>query len=406
MALKKITEKDFEEALDALTPYGKGSTCWIKELGKTENGTGLYLVIGWTRELGYTQDDIDANGFGGGDSGDCIAYKIGYFNYKPGMRYMLQDFDTFNMPYNLTDDKANGIYMGDVWETDGMLPNSPDSWSIIADGLNKDAQDIWDTWGENGDLDRMAESKNTKGESKMKKCSMQKKKESFAKQNEYRRGELDFRGGFDFNGQQKKSVISKISKALDKAGIPAVVTSGERLEVPFGDDAVYMTAMSQSYGSNKCSYVNVRQKSDRNTDVGVYNVGDAVKVVQEITQGQDAPNESKKHTCSMQKKKESLSAKKSKKQESVFDEIDPSYMLAQTFDEILRHTNDDIVINDSSVAEALGKYAIDDAFRVTDARNEDEFVDEATSILSGSPLDGSTFTASDAEDYARELWNA
>ena len=110
--------------------------------------------------------------------------------------------------------------------------------------------------------------------------------------------------------------------------------------------------------------------------------------------------------CSMQKKQERLLVKPSKKQESVFDEIDPSYMLAQTFDEILSHTNDEIVISDSEVAEALGKYAIDDAFHVTDARNEDEFVDEATSILSGSPLDGSPFTASDAEDYARELWNA
>lgn len=179
MALNKITAKDFEEALDELTPYGEGSTCWIKELGKTENGTGLYLVIGWTRELGYTQDDIDANGFGGGDSGDCIAYKIGYFNYKPGMRYMLQDFDTFNMPYNLTDDKANGIYMGDVWETDGMLPNSPDSWSTIADDLNKDAQGIWDTWGENGELDQMAESK--KSAAKKHTCSMQKKIESLKK---------------------------------------------------------------------------------------------------------------------------------------------------------------------------------------------------------------------------------
>ena len=110
--------------------------------------------------------------------------------------------------------------------------------------------------------------------------------------------------------------------------------------------------------------------------------------------------------CSMQKKQERLLVKPSKKQESVFDEIDPSYTLAQTFDEILSHTNDEIVISDSGVAEALGKYAIDDAFHVTDARNEDEFVDEATSILSGSPLDGSPFTASDAEDYARELWNA
>lgn len=109
--------------------------------------------------------------------------------------------------------------------------------------------------------------------------------------------------------------------------------------------------------------------------------------------------------CSMQKKQERLLVKPSKKQESVFDEIDPSYMLAQTFDEILSHTNDEIVISDSVVAEALGKYAIDDAFHVTDARNEDEFVDEILAGLSGSPMDGSPFGAAEAEEYARKIYN-
>lgn len=88
MALKKITGKDFKEALDALTPYGKGDVVWLKELGKTDGGTGLYLIVGWTRDLGYELSDVEANGFTG-DNDDYIGYKIGYFNYKPGIHYML-----------------------------------------------------------------------------------------------------------------------------------------------------------------------------------------------------------------------------------------------------------------------------------------------------------------------------
>lgn len=177
MALKKITGKDFKEALDALTPYGEGDVVWLKELGKTDGGTGLYLIVGWTRDLGFDWDVVTANGFTG-DNDDYIGYKIGYFNYKPGIRYMLQDFDDFNMPYNLKDDKANGIYSGDVWDTDGYLSNEPSSWDSLASQLNNDAQGIWDTWGENGELDLM-ESKNK--EVKKHTCSMQKKIESLKK---------------------------------------------------------------------------------------------------------------------------------------------------------------------------------------------------------------------------------
>lgn len=158
MALKQITGKDFKEALDALTPYGEGDVVWLKELGKTDGGTGLYLIVGWTRDLGYELRDVEANGFTG-DNDDYIGYKIGYFNYKPGIRYMLQDFDDFHMPYNLKDDKANGIYKGDVWDTDGYLSNEPSSWDSLASQLNNDAQGIWDTWGENGELDLMESKK-------------------------------------------------------------------------------------------------------------------------------------------------------------------------------------------------------------------------------------------------------
>lgn len=172
MALKKITGKDIKEAVDALTPYGEGQVVWLKELGRTDGGTGLYLVVGWTRELGYSPEEIEASGFVG-DNDDYLAYKIGYFNYKPGTRYLLQDFDDFRMPYNLKDDKSHGIYAGDVWATDSYLPNEPAAWSRIADELTKDAQGIWDTWGENGELDLMESKK-----SESAKGSMRRKQES------------------------------------------------------------------------------------------------------------------------------------------------------------------------------------------------------------------------------------
>lgn len=132
----------------------------------------MYLVVGWTRELGYSPEEIEASGFVG-DNDDYLAYKIGYFNYKPGIRYLLQDFDDFRMPYNLKDDKSHGIYAGDVWATDSYLPNEPAAWSRIADELTKDAQGIWDTWGENGELDLMESKK-----SESAKGSMRRKQES------------------------------------------------------------------------------------------------------------------------------------------------------------------------------------------------------------------------------------
>lgn len=178
MALKKITATDFKEAVDALTPYGEGQVVWLKELGRTDGGTGLYLVVGWTRELGYSTEEIEASGFVG-DNDDYLAYKIGYFNYKPRIRYLLQDFDDFRMPYNLKDDKSHGIYAGDVWATDSYLPNEPAAWSRIADELTKDAQGIWDTWGENGELDLMESKK-----SESAKGSMRRKQEGLAKKNE------------------------------------------------------------------------------------------------------------------------------------------------------------------------------------------------------------------------------
>lgn len=229
----------------------------------------------------------------------------------------------------------------------------------------------------------------------MKKCSMQKKKESLAKKNEKLFMLYDIHHNYpDFgkmscwrNPQFWKDYEDYYSKAYPTMGIKITMKDNDSVDVTSNGKFI------MNY-----SWKNGRHRATAEDGSGFKHPGfgfrdDLSMIYRGATGKEMGPYNA-------------VYVDESKKQESVFDEIDPSYMLAQTFDEILSHTNDEIVISDSGVAKALGKYAIDDAFHVTDARNEDEFVDEATSILSGSPLDGSPFTASDAEDYARELWNA
>lgn len=74
--------------------------------------------------------------------------------------------------------------------------------------------------------------------------------------------------------------------------------------------------------------------------------------------------------------------------------------------EIMNHTNDDITVEDAGVAEYLGRITIADFFQTTCAKNADEFAEEVTCGLSGSPLDGSPFGAAEAEAYARDYWEA
>lgn len=277
MALKKITGKDFKEALDALTPYGEGDVVWLKELGKTDGGTGLYLIVGWTRDLGFDWDVVTANGFTG-DNDDYIGYKIGYFNYKPGIRYMLQDFDDFNMPYNLKDDKANGIYSGDVWDTDGYLSNEPSSWDSLASQLNNDAQGIWDTWGENGELDLMES----------------KKKEADDK---------------DWMNDRFKSAEDFLN-TLDTAERDAFVE--EYFMACVDADPAWNDKKDSDY------YLNF---SDYDTLKEFYDTGKVVLFSPDYYKMR-RPSEAKKRSCSMQKKIESL-----KKNEGVDD--DAEQMLAE-----------------------------------------------------------------------------
>lgn len=169
MALTKITGKDFKEAVSSLT---NGYTCWHKLLGRTDAGTELVFVIGWS-DAGYDEDDAKQNGYA--DGRYTICSKIACQSRYNGSQ---SDYDgDFEMPY----DKETG----DVWDTDTMVSNNESDWETDAATYNKDAQAIWDTYcvpDEDGftALDALFESKKS-SEAKKHTCSMQKKIESFKK---------------------------------------------------------------------------------------------------------------------------------------------------------------------------------------------------------------------------------
>ena len=113
-----------------------------------------------------------------------------------------------------------------------------------------------------------------------------------------------------------------------------------------------------------------------------------------------------KMTCSMQKKIESLK-KKSKKCEGLLDDLpyDAPVAIESLCAEIMSHT-EEFTIEDADVAEMCGKWYIRSyADGPTAAQNEDEWVDEVLTGLSGSPVDGSPFGVSEAEGYARKIYN-
>lgn len=170
MALKQITAQDFKEAVDSLN---NGSTCWRKILGRTEEGTELCFVVGWS-DAGYDEDDAKKNGYF--DDGYTICSKIACQSRYNGSQ---SDFDgDFTMPY----DKETG----DVWDTSTMVSNNESDWDSDAKSYNEDAQAMWDTYCVSGDdgltaLDAMVESKQNPESKQSKGCSMKRKIESLAK---------------------------------------------------------------------------------------------------------------------------------------------------------------------------------------------------------------------------------
>lgn len=116
----------------------------------------------------------------------------------------------------------------------------------------------------------------------------------------------------------------------------------------------------------------------------------------------ESKRRSEKLACSMQKKKESLA----KKSEGFMEDIpyDAPVAIDALCAEIMSHT-EAFTIEDAAVAEMCGKWYIRNyADGPTAAHNEDEWVDEVLTGLSGSPVDGSPFGAAEAEEYAHKVF--
>lgn len=208
MALKQITAKDFKDAVSSLT---NGYTCWHKLLGRTDAGTELVFVIGWS-DAGYDEEDAKKNGYA--DGSYTICSKIACQSRYNGSQ---TDYDgDFEMPY----DKETG----DVWDTDTMVSNNESDWEADAATYNKDAQAIWDTYcvpNEDGftALDALFESKKS-SEAKKYTCSMQKKKESLGKKQEAdgEDSQATYEVCFDYVQTMCKSVkANSVEDAVEKA---------------------------------------------------------------------------------------------------------------------------------------------------------------------------------------------
>lgn len=399
MALKQITAKDFKDAVSSLT---NGYTCWHKLLGRTDAGTELVFVIGWS-DAGYDEDDAKQNGYA--DGRYTICSKIACQSRYNGSQ---SDYDgDFEMPY----DKETG----DVWDTDTMVSNNESDWEADAATYNKDAQAIWDTYcvpDEDGftALDALFESKKS-SEAKKSTCSMQKKKESLAaKKNED--------NGKEYITEWQADIIKGLEKVKDKYGLVIEYNgpfSDEWKEYPTYSVFVRKGGKKEDIGAVGTDYVhafveysNPGMNVSRPHKAKDYSAEEAIQVIlnsADMCLGKKG--ESKKPACSMQKKKESLSAKKSKKCEGLMDDLpyDAPVAIESLCSEIMSHT-EAFTIEDADVAEMCGKWYIRDyANGSTAAHNEDEFVDEVLAGLSGSPVDGSPFGAAEAEGYARKIYN-
>ena len=321
MALKQITAQDFKEAVDSLN---NGYTCWHKLLGRTDAGTELVFVIGWS-DAGYDEDDAKKNGYA--DGSYTICSKIACQSRYNGSQ---SDYDgDFEMPY----DKETG----DVWDTDTMVSNNESDWEADAATYNKDAQDIWDTYcvpNEDGftALDALFESKK-KPESKQ-----SKKSERWVPGTAFDYDEYNYFVRLFSGFLSKKGIANTITGGLKrKISVPSLTINGKTFDnvqfilnlapnyaLPFGfvmvaDGLAYdfgdvMDPGKDPMGRDTLKGVNEYVfDSLLNGDYPLSCLGDAkkLKVVKE-----SADNKSK--GCSMKRKIESLAKRKAvKKSEAI-----------------------------------------------------------------------------------------
>ena len=289
MALKKITGKDFKEAVDWLWGHKAEGGCVHQVLGTTNDGTKLCFVVGWSKGVDYGDDDKKYGYF---DEGYCISAKIGYQHRNNAMQ---TDYDwDFNMPYDLE--------TGDVWDTSSYVPRDAD-WEREAADYNKEAEKIWAAYGDpdgknfwdddKAPLDLMESKKSS--EAKKHTCSMQKKKESLAKKTEMVRPE-----------DPDELKVGKYTADVLTADGDFI------LSLPAFYDDVAETVKA----AKDC----LQENSDYVKDTGL--VPSKIHVTTVVAKrGWNMPQfvkdvdlnatEAKKSSCSMQKKKESLAKKKS-----------------------------------------------------------------------------------------------
>lgn len=315
MKIEQITAKDFKDAVDWLLKENQG--CVHKVLATTDEGTQLCFVVGWSKASDFGGDDAK---YGYVDDGYYIAAKIGYQHRNNGMQ---SDFDwDFNMPYDTE--------TGDVWDTSSYVPRDAD-WEREAADYTSVAEKIWAAYGDPEDkkfwddnkapLDLMESKKHT--------CSTQKKKESIAAKKSEAEGLDNLVGIKD---------VKEIQKQIDSLGL-TFVESGDYAGHIWGY-AVYKSPKGEYLqydynGTNDaCRSVKVYKSKQDFIDAEGY----------DPEKSESKKSEAKKHTCSMQKKKESLTAKKS---EAASDTI--------------RVTDEDVMltVNEVDVDEHGGSFSVD-----------------------------------------------
>jgi len=286
MALKKITGKDFNTAIKTLTT--SGSVVWWKTLETTDDGTELCFVMGWGEGYDEEEDLYQQDGY-------TLCSKIGYKHRN----LMVMDYSDFYMPY---DEKS-----GEVWDTDmavGKVVYTDDNFDVK--WYNDEAQAIWKKYGEPNEEGTTA-------------LDLMESKKKEAKKNEKMFMLYDIHQNYpDFgkmscwrNPQFWKDYEDYYSKAYPTMGIKITMKDNDSVDVT--SNGKFIMNYSWKNGRHRATAedgsgfkhpgfgfrddLSMIYRGATGKEMGPYN---AVYV------DESKKKEAKKHTCSMQKKKESL----------------------------------------------------------------------------------------------------
>ena len=320
MALKQITAADFNAAIKKLTT--SDASVWWKTLGTTEEGTELCFVMGWND--GYEEDDTLYQ-----QDGYTLCSKIGY---KPS-NLMVMDYTDFNMPY----DKKTA----EVWDTDmsvGKGEVTDDAFDVK--WYNDEAEAIWKKYG-NPDkegktaLDLM-ESK--KKEGKQAEADYTKEAELAFRDTSDKIADYFYDGAYDIDPKIKTTVnydskdihyeskdngavaevtmtFEAVTKDVDKYASEFASIASAAVDEAMGEADNELAEYGQDISSDYSF-----EDAETNGDKWTWKVRFIWK--HNATEESKKKEGKKKHTCSMQKKKESLAKKsEAKKSEGVYGTI-------------------------------------------------------------------------------------